>query len=117
MAGELDRAANGIGAQEKTTSYRKPHVTDNVRITEKPGKPVPVRQFELPFRPVDDRFTKCDRKAYGGIEDLIVVGKIVYIASEIVRVQTELAEETFSGSDFEVVAVGRLDRQPQHVGI
>src|ERR1700722_26056 len=117
MASELDRGVDGVVPEEKTSSYRKPYIPHNVGITESAGEAVPAGDLELPFRAVDDRFPKCDRKADGRIEDLVVIGEVIYVTTEVVGVQADLAEETFGGADFEVVAVGGLDWQSQHAGV
>ena len=54
-----------------------------------------------------------DGEADGGVENLIVVGVVVDVAAEIVGVEAELIEKAFGGTELEVVAVGRLDRQAE----
>src|SRR6266849_3588770 len=123
MSGELRRATNsaavagGVVAHEQTSRDRKPHIANGVGITEEAGKALPVRELELRFRAIDDGLAERDGEADGGVEDLIVIGEVVYLAAEIVGVETELAEEAFASADFEIVAVGRLDRKAQNTGV
>src|SRR3984957_6272883 len=117
MAGELSSGAKSIVAQEQFASDWEPDVPNNVGIAEEAGEAIPVRQFELGFRAVDNGFPKCDRKTDGSAENLIVVGKIVDITPEVICIEAQLVEEALGRAKFEIVAVRRLDRQTQNIGI
>ena len=123
MSGELRRGADSIVvagdlvAQEQAAGHREPYVAHNVGIAEEAGETLPVREFELGFRAIDDGFVERDGEGDRGVEDLIVIGEAVDVAAEVISVETELAEEAFAGADFEVVAVGRLDRKAKNTGV
>ena len=74
-------------------------------------------EFELAFGAVDDGFAEGYGKADGGVEELIIVGEVVYVAAEIVGVEAELIEEAFGGAEFEVVSVRRLNWQAENIGV
>ena len=113
MPGEL--RVHGIVTQEEASGDRKPGIADDVGIAEETGEAVPVREFELPFGSIDDGFAEGYRETDGGVEDLVVVGEVVYVAAEICGIEAELIEEALGGTEFEVVAMGRLDREAEDV--
>src|SRR5579864_382215 len=104
VTAELSTGIDRIVSDEKASSYRKPGVTHNVGIAQETGIAIPVREFNFAFSAVNDRFAKCDRKADRGIEDLVVVGKIIHVAAEVVCVKAKPAEKTLGGPEFEVVS-------------
>ena len=51
-----------------------------------------MRDFHLAFDAVDRSLVKSDGKAYGGAEQLIVVGEIVYAAIVEIEIEAQLLE-------------------------
>src|ERR1019366_3192303 len=117
MSGELRGGIDCVVADEEASGHGEPSVAHYVGITEEAGEAVPVWEFEFAFRAVDDGFTKRYGKTDGGVEDLVVVGVVVDVAAEIVSIETELVEKAFGGAEFEVVAVGRLNREAQDIRV
>src|SRR5258708_33548058 len=111
VAGELRSGPGRIVAQEQTASHRKPRVTHRVGIAEKPGEAIPVGDFDFCLGSINDRFFKGYGKADSGAENLVVVGVVVDIAAEVVRIEAELTGEALRGSDFKVIAVRWFPRQ------
>src|SRR5579863_3988797 len=81
------RAAHVV-TEEKASRHREPHVTDNVGIAEESRETVPVRNFDFCLCAIEDGLAKGDRKADCRAQDLIIIGVIVNVAAEIVRVKT-----------------------------
>jgi hypothetical protein len=75
------------------------------------------REIELGFGSVDVGLAKSDGEADGGVEQLIVIGKIGDVATEIVDIELELVHKGLGRAHFVIVAMRRLNRQPQDVGI
>src|SRR5947209_5429340 len=118
MRGQLGAGStDGIVADEEASGHGEPDITHDVGIAEEAGEAVPVWEFELAFRSVDDGFAEGYGKADGGIQDLVIICEVVYVAAEIVGVEAELVEEASAHAQFEVVAVGRLKRKAENVGI
>src|ERR1700727_1215049 len=93
MAGQLRGCADGIITEEQPSSYRKPSVANDIGVAEKSGKALPVRNLELPLGAINNRLSKSDGKADCRAQDLIVVGIVIHVATEIVRINAKLAEE------------------------
>ena len=117
MAAELGSGVNRVVSYEKTSSYGKPGIAHNVGIADKAEKAIPVRKFNLAFGAINDRFAKGYRKADRSIENLVVVGKVIYIAAEIVCVKTKLAEETLGEAEFEVIPMRGFHWEAKDVGV
>src|ERR1035438_8949216 len=117
MAGQLRGCADRVVAEEHPPRYRKPGVAPDIGVAEKSGKALPVRNLDLPLGSINNRLSKSDGEADCRAQDLIVVGIIIHVAAEIVRVNAKLAEKTLGCSQFEIVSVRRFDRQAQNVGV
>src|SRR5271169_3119372 len=101
----LDLRAAHIVPQEKASRHREPHVADNIGIAEEPRESPPVRNLGLCLSAVKDRLAKRDGKADRRAQDLIVVGVVVDVAAEVVRVKTYLANQALDGTKLEIVSV------------
>src|SRR5208337_1771123 len=98
-----------ILAKEQSAGDGKVRGGDHVGVVE-PSRPrSPLRQGELAFRAVDMGGTEGDGKAYAGIQQNIVVGKIAGIAAEDVGGEVRLAEKFFGRAQFIVIAARRQD--------
>ena len=115
MAGELCGGVDGSFSQEEPAGHGKPDIADDIRITEETRETVPVWQFELAFGAVNRGSAKRYRKADGGVEELVVVGEVIYVAAKIVGVKAEVTEKAFGGADLKVIAVRGLDREAEDV--
>ena len=62
-------------------------------------------------------FVESDRKADGGIKQLIVVGIIVHVAAEIVGFQPDFAEESFGQAHFEIIALRKAGPEAEDIRI
>ena len=51
------------------------------------------------------------------LEKLVIIGNVIYVPPEIVRVEPEFAQEPLGQPNFVVVAMRRFHRQTQNVGI
>src|SRR5579864_1386505 len=76
---------------------------------------MPGRQFELAFSAVNGSFTKRNRKTDGCIQQKVIVGVVVEVAAEIVRVELELSGERLGRAEFVIVAARRFHWQTEHV--
>src|SRR5258706_16471177 len=116
MSSELRVGGPSIVAEKKTSGYREPDIADDVGIAEEAGEAVPVREFEFAFCTVDDGFAERYGKADGGIQDLVIVGKVVDVAAEKVCVPAGLAEEALGRPALAGGPVWRLDWTAEPVG-
>ncbi len=117
VSGELGSCVDRVGTGEQTSGYRKPGIAYDIGIAEKAGEALPVREFELAFSAIEDGFAESDGEADAGVEDLVIVGVVVDVATEIIRVEAELIEEAFRGAKFQIVAVRRFDGQTKNRGL
>ena len=73
--------------------------------------------FDFGLRTVQDRFAESDGKAYGGTENLVIVGIIVDVAAKVIRVEAKLAKKTFAGAELKIVSVRGFDGQAKDAGV
>src|ERR1700735_3671752 len=95
MSRQLRCRASSIIPEEQATCHRIPSIPHDIGITGEAREPPPMRSFELSLRTVENGFPKCDGEAYPGAQDLRVVGVIVHVTAEHIRVHPQFIEEHF----------------------
>ena len=78
---------------------------------------MPVRKLYFCFGAVKIGSGKSDGEADAGVEELVVVEEIVYATVEDVKAELDGVEETLRGAEFEIVAMRRLYREAEKIGI
>jgi len=73
-----------------------------------------MRDCKAHFFSSDPRLDESDRKTYSRIQQRVVVGIIMKIAPEYVRVYPQIAKEGLRDAYLIVIGARRLDRQTQH---
>src|SRR5580692_631402 len=107
----LGGRTGSVVPKKQAAGYGVPNIAYDVGIAGKPGKASPVRKFELGLSTVDDAFLKRDGKADPGTQHLRVVGVVVHVAAEHIRIQPQFPEERFRRPHFVIVPVRGLNRQ------
>ena len=103
-------AQRGLGvrrvvAQKQAAGHWEIGRTNNVGIADITGKMAPVGKIDLGFRTVDAGLRKSNWKADGRIEQLIVVGIVIYAAPKGIYVQAELPEKALGKTCFVIIAL------------
>src|ERR1700691_3733092 len=107
----LSHCGGGIIPKKQTACYRIPGIPHYVGVAGEARERPPTRSFDLSLRTVENGIPKCDRKAYPGAEELRVVGVVIHVAAEHIRVHPHFIEEYFRQSRFIIIPVRRLDGQ------
>src|SRR5436190_21289550 len=100
----VTQSIGGIGSEKKSTSNGQIRAAHYIRIAHESRKAEPVRQLKFAFNPIYGCPAKSDRKADGRIQELVVVSKVVGVASKHIRIQLELCSERFCQADLVIVA-------------
>ncbi len=110
----LIRGARGLVAEEKPAGEGALPNALLIRVAHKSGKAAPVRHANLNFLTVNLRRGKGDWEADAGIEQRVVVRKIVKIAAKYIAINPELACQRIRETHFVVVRAPRPHRNFQN---
>src|SRR6266567_2977170 len=94
---------SGIRPEKQSSRNRQICTAHDVRVANKARESPPEREFQLAFGPVNGRSTEGNGKAHGRIEKKVVVGVVIGVAPENVRIQLQLLGERLGQTHFIVV--------------
>lgn len=108
---------SAVAMEKEAAGHREPYIAHRIRVTQEAGEALPLGQFELCFRAVNDRLPEGDGEADAGVIDLVVVGGVRHQTPKIVCIEPDHAAEDLGRSPFVVVALGGLDWQAGEVRV